>query len=135
MSINETRRENSTYTEKELENKYRFQKKWQDKNNFKTKSYRLNSETIDKLHEFAKNNNMSHTGILLAALEHYKTNKKSFDEKYKNIIVSKKIDTKKGFKMYETVANEIADICNENNYLYGVFVTTILESFFEYMSK
>lgn len=123
------------YTEEELKNKYRFQEKWQRENGFKTKSYRLNGETIEKLLEVSQNKKMSQAGILREAFGLYKNQKETFDEKYKFVLVNKRINIKKGFKINDVLANEIENICRENNFLYGVFVTAILDAFFEYIEK
>lgn len=66
---------NGGYTPEEMNNKYRFQKRWQEKNGYIVKSYRLNEQTIKKLLEFSEENNVSQASVLRNAFQEYKDNK------------------------------------------------------------
>lgn len=134
MHISEEK--NSKYTPEEMENKYRFQKRWQEKNGFITKSYRINGETLKHLLEISKRNNLSQAGILRDSFAYYENfDKKAFLKKYNFVLENKRIETKKGFKINEAFAKEIENVCLENNFLYGVFVTAILDEFLEYIEQ
>lgn len=66
---------NGGYTPEEMNNKYRFQKRWQEKNGYIVKSYRLNEKTIKKLLEFSEENNVSQASVLRNAFQEYKDKK------------------------------------------------------------
>ena len=134
MCISEGRK--SKYTPEEMNNKYRFQERWQRENGYITKSYRINGETLRHLLEVSKKYKLSQAGILRDSFMYYKnSNKEVFVKKYKSVLESKKIDIKKGFKINLMFAAEIESVCNENNFMYGVFVTTILDEFLEYIER
>lgn len=127
---------NNKYTPEEMENKYRFQERWQKKNGFATKSYRINKETLEHLLEVSEKHKLSQAGILRDAFANYKNlDKKAFLKKYNFVLENKRIETKKGFKINEAFAEEIKNVCLENNFLYGVFVTAILDEFLEYIEQ
>lgn len=118
------------YTDEEKKNKYRFQKRWQRKNRYTTKSYRLDETTVKNVLEFSKDNNISQASILRNAYKRFiENNQLDCDLNYEMIINNKSINVKKGFKVKEEFAKEIENTCKEHNYTYGHFVTMILDDY------
>lgn len=123
-------RNDGGYTADEMNNKYRFQKRWQEKNGYIVKSYRLNEETINKLLLFSEENSMSQASILRNAFQRYKENNKlNFFLKAITLVEDKKFGIKKGFKITKEIADEIESACKEHGYSYGCFVTMILDDY------
>ena len=143
---------NGGYTPEEMNNKYRFQKRWQEKNGYIVKSYRLNEKTIKKLLEFSEENNVSQASVLRNAFQEYKDNKSkskitefvdsivpSEDKDFKSEISKfvdsltpseeKKYGVKKGFKITQDFADEIESVCKKFGVSYGHFVTKILDDY------
>lgn len=129
-------RNNIGYTSDEMKNKYRFQKRWQEKNGYIVKSYRLNEETIEKLLKYSKDNNMSQASILRNAFQRYKENNKlNFFLNAIDFAGEKKFNVKKGFKITKKIADEIETACKEYGYAYGCFVTMILDDYMANMNQ
>lgn len=118
------------YTDEERKNKYRFQERWQEKNGYRSKSYRLNEDTIKNLTQFSKENNVSQVSVLRNAYKRYiEHNSADFELNYETVVKNKRIDVKKDFKIKKDISDEIETTCKEHNYSYGYFVTTILDDY------
>ncbi len=129
-------RVNGGYTSDEMNNKYRFQKRWQEKNGYIVKSYRLNEETIKKLLKFSEENDMSQARILRDAFQRYKERTKL--DVFLRFVASpqdKKCDIKKGFKITKEFAEEIETVCKQSGHTYGYFVTKILDDYMAEVNK
>lgn len=127
---------NGGYTSDEMNNKYRFQKRWQEKNGYIVKSYRLNEETIKNLLKFSEENDMSQASILRNAFQRYKERTKL--DVFLRFTVSpqdKKCDIKKGFKITKEFAEEIESVGKRSGHTYGYFVTKILDDYMEEENK
>ena len=125
-----TQGKRKAYTDEERKNKYRFQERWQEKNGYQIKSYRLNEDTVKNLMQFSKEKNVSQVSVLRNAYKRYiELDSVDFKLNYETIVNNKRIDEKKGFKMTQEFANEIKTICKEHDYLYGYFVTMILDDY------
>lgn len=120
------------YTEEERKNKYRFQARWQRKNKYIQKSYRLNDGTVKRLLEFSKENNVSQVSVLRNAYKRFiEQNPSDCSFNYEMVVNNKRIDVKKCFKAKEEFTKEIENTCKEHNYSYGYFVTMILDDYMD----
>lgn len=122
-------------TPEEKKKKYQPQEKWQKKNGYTTKTYRLSEDTINALEEASKKYNMPQAQIFRESLEYYKKqkDKKSFYKKYNETISTKRMDIKKGFKAKDKTGKEIDKICIKNNFTRGAFMTTAIDDFLKYL--
>lgn len=140
------------YSPEEQNDKYRFQKRWQEKNGYIVKSYRINENTKKQLLKFAKENKKTLAKVLQDAFEYYKTNLKSGynsnkltaflesltpDEKKKcvKLVQDKKCSDKKDFKIKKVLADEIDAACQQSGYSYGYFITEMLDKYMEEENK
>ena len=147
-SVKIDKRFTGNYSVDEQNDKYRFQKRWQEKNGYIVKSYRINENTKKQLLKFAKEHDKSPAAVLLEAFEDYKTNLESkhkyskinaflesltLEEKKKCIkpTQDKKCSDKKDFKIKKDKADEIDAACQQSGYSYGYFITKLLDEYMD----
>lgn len=140
------------YTDEERQDKYRFQRRWKDKNNIVSITFRINKNTKEALLKFSKENQKSSVKVLIDAFEKYKTkpkiNKKTPElttfleslssvqgEKRNKIIQDKTCNDKKEFKLKKEFADELYDACKKSGYSYGYFITKILDDYMTDINK
>lgn len=141
------RRFKGNYSKEELNDKYRFQHRWQEKNGYIVKTFRINETTKRELLEFAEDNGKSSATVLLEAFKDYKTEIKRKNNAINDFLESispcekkkrtklfqdKKCSDKKNFKIKKVFADELDAACKESGYSYGYFITKILD---EHMAK
>lgn len=118
---------------KKEQDKYRFQKKWQEKNGYISKSYRIDSDVLENLLDASFKMNKSQAAILREALCEYIQN--DFCENFNDVyaVIKSRIDkkAKKTFKIKKETTNIITAICDENKFNQGSFVSAILECHFK----
>lgn len=124
------------YSPEEMNNKYRFQERWQKNNGYVVKSFRFNSETINKLEDFAKDKGKSQISVLKKAYEMYKKTqsdkeKLSYWLDYVVFASDKQFDTIKGFKVDKDFIAEIEETCEQNNFALGKFASKIIEDYID----
>ena len=109
--------------------KYRFQKKYQKKVGLRTKTYRMKTDTIEKITKFSESHNESHASILRNAYEYYTKHTEEFAVKFWLIKEDYKFDTWKGFKIKQDFVNQIAETCNSFRFTKGAFVSLIIDDY------
>ena len=113
---------------KKTEDKYQAQRKWQEKNGYMSKSYRLHEDIKNKITTFSQKKNISQAKILNKALILYKEGLKDkmyveeFEAAYKNIVANSRVS----FKIKRELTEEIAEICEKAGYNQGRFVSAII---------
>lgn len=140
------------YTDEERQDKFRFQRRWDQRNNMVVKSFRINENTKIALSKFSKDNNISYARILFEAFEEYKMKSKIVKktpeittfleslspvqgEKRNKFIQDKTCSDKKDFKIRKELADEIDAACQQSGYSYGYFVTKILDDYMAEKNK
>lgn len=140
------------YSVEEQNDKYRFQKRWQEKNGYIVKSYRINEKTKKELVKFAKEKEKSLAKVLQDAFQYYKNNLEceckntklsdfldslTSDEKNKCVkpVQDKKCSDKKDFKIKKVLADEIDAACRQSGYSYGYFITEMLDKYMAEVNK
>lgn len=94
-----TQGKRKAYTDEERKNKYRFQERWQEKNGYQIKSYRLNEDTVKNLMQFSKEKNVSQVSVLRDAYKRYiELDSADFKLNYETIVNNKRIDEKRVLK-------------------------------------
>ena len=109
--------------------KYRFQKKYQKKVGIRTKTYRMKTDTIERVLEFSKSHNESQASILRNAYKRYSEHQLSFFLRYWEMKDNFKFDTRKGFKMKQELVNQIEETCKTGGFSKGAFVSFIIDDY------
>lgn len=109
--------------------KYRFQKKYQKKVGIRTKTYRMKTDTIERVLEFSKSHNESQASILRNAYKRYSEHQLSFFLRYWEMKDNFKFDIRKGFKMKQELVNQIEETCKTGGFSKGAFVSFIIDDY------
>lgn len=115
--------------------KYRYQKKYHKKVGIRTKTYRMKTDTIERILNFSKNHNESQASILRNAYKRYSEHQLSFFLRYWEIKDNFKFDTRKGFKMKQELVNQIEETCKTGGFSKGAFVSLIIDDYIAERSK
>ena len=125
------------YTQKEMKNKYRFQERWQRKNNYVSCSFRMDNETIGMLSVLSELTNTPKAKILEKSFENYIENLDavSFEKQYLHYVVNTNRREKLTFRGKQEFFEEIDKISKGKDYMKGAFVVTLTRLYLKELLK
>lgn len=125
------------YTEKEMENKYRFQERWQQKNGYIRCTFRMDSETLGVLSVLSEITNTPKAEILEKSFENYIENLDalSFEKQYVRYVENTKRREKITLRGTKELFEEIDKISKDKDYIKGAFVVTMTRLYLKELLK
>lgn len=114
-----------------VNNKYVYQKRWQDKNGYVTKTYRMEKYTSDILREFCEKNELSNRKAVQIFVEN--GNKYEGKEDFEDLIkkyTKKSLDESvlKSFKITKDIVDEIEKQGKSRGMKTGIYLNALIKT-------